>query len=733
MKRILILAAIFGLILGLPVASAEEKETKVKGQAVVGSEDVRVDQKSSKFFEYRDIPRGFIFNLFNLNFEKDNTYLNFSASRIRQKDEKYNLSLGSHGKFNLDYEWNKTPHLFSFDGRTLYIESEQGVYNLSDQIQRDAQNAVGDGGVNGTTLIGNARTLISSFLAGAHPVSLDLVRNKGRLRLAYTPSVPLSFNLNLSREERNGSRPFGASFGFSHVLEVAEPIDYRTTDLDAHLEYSKQWGTLRVGYYTSIFENEIQTLVWDNPYRITDQTYETPSGAYINGNGSVLGQLALAPSNTAQKIYVKGSFKPVKSTRLSGSISYGLFSQDEPLLPYTVNTVLVNDYSGALTPPADTANAKANVTSMDFSLNSKVIKSVYLNAGYRYYNFHNKIEELALPGYSRFDQVWEDIPVAVEPYTFIRSSYFGDFTFNLIKSTSLRVGYSLSSIERELGEEDEGKSDEKMFRASLDNNLFDWLMVRISYLNAKREWSLEGKKDIYISGFNFRRYHEANRDREGINMLVGLSPLKDFDLSVSYMRGKDEYPKSEYGLKESGLTMSSIDLSYSFSGRAALYGFYSREEYKGDQAARQSGAAFSTSTLNDWTAELKDAIKTFGGGLSIYLKKDILNADLSYTYSKAEGTSALDSPPGGTPNVATNFTKNIDMTTLQAVKAKLLWKLSSSYSVAFGYWYEQYELEDITRNDWKVDMLAAGQAIYLGALEPGYKYQVVFAKFIYAW
>lgn len=733
MKRIFILAVILGIAWGSSFASAEEKETKVKGQAVIGSQGIRVDQKSSKFFEYRDIRRGFAFNLFSLNFEKGNRYLNFSANRIRQKDEKYNLSLGSHGKLNLDFEWNKTPHLFSLDGRTLYVESEPGVFTLSDQIQRDAQNAVGDGGVNGTALIGNARTLVSSFLAGAHPVSLDLVRNKRRLRLAYAPSVPLSLNLYLSREERNGSRPFGASLGFNHVIEVAEPVDYKTTDLDAHLEYSKQRGTLRVGYYTSIFENEIQTLVWDNPYRITDQTYETPSGAYINGNGSVLGQLALAPSNTAQKIYIKGSLKPAKSTRLSGSISYGLFSQDEPLLPYTVNTVLVNDYSGALAPPADSANAKANVTSMDFSFNSKVVKSVYLNAGYRYYNFHNKIEELALPGYSRFDQVWEDISVAVEPYKFIRSSYFGDFTFNLIESTSLRVGYSFSSIERELGEENEGKSDEKMFRASVDNNLLDWLTVRISYYNAKREWSLEGKKDLYISGFNFRRYHEANRDRSGINLLVGLSPLKNLDLSASYMRGKDEYPKSEYGLKESGLTMYSIDLSYALSTRSALYGFYSDEKYKGDQAARQSAAVFPTSALNDWTAELKDTIRTFGGGLSIYLKKDVLNADLSYTYSKAEGTSALDSPPGGTPNGAADFTKMIDATKLQAIKAKLIWKLSSSYSVAFGYWYEQFELEDITRNDWKVDLLAAGQAIYLGALDPGYKYHVVFARFIYAW
>ena len=37
-----------------------------------------------------------------------------------------------------------------------------------------------------------------------------------------------------------------------------------------------------------------------------------------------------------------------------------------------------------------------------------------------------------------------------------------------------------------------------------------------------------------------------------------------------------------------------------------------------------------------------------------------------------------------------------------------------------------------SRNDLKVDMLLTGMAIYLGALEPSYKYHVGFVKFIYS-
>ncbi|MEW6455423.1 MAG: MtrB/PioB family decaheme-associated outer membrane protein [Acidobacteriota bacterium] len=749
MRKLLNLILIFGIIFGLSIlpVSAEEKEkeeVKVKGRAVTGAEDIQTDAKSSKYYEYRDVPRGFYFNLFDLTVERGDRYLNFYANRIRQKDGKYGFSLGDYGKYNVDFEWDKIPHRFSFEGKTLYGELKPGVYTLSDQIQLDAQNAVGDGGLNALRYIGKARTLISDFLTGAHDVGLGLIRNKGTLDLTYNPSVPLSINFNASREARKGTRPIGASFGFSHVVEVQEPIDYNTTNVDANLEYSKQWGTLRAGYYASTFENDIQTLIWDNPYRITDQSYHAPVGAYVWGNGSVRGQMALMPSNSAQKFYINSSFKLLKSTRLNGSISYGSFSQNEKLLPYTINTAIVHEYSGALNSPADTANAKANITSMDFTLISKIIKNVYLNAGYRYYNFDNQTHELHLPGYSRFDQVWEEVPVSVEPYKFVQSRYFGDLSFNLIKNTSFKVGYSFYSIERKLGEEDEGKSDEGTLKASIDSNLTDWLLLRVSYLSAKREWSLEGKKDLYLlrlpGSFNFRRYHEANRDREGINFLVGISPIKNLDFSASYMSGKDKYPKSDYGLKTDDFSLYSFDLSYSIGANSAIYGFYSREEYKGYQGARQTANPpydkISASTLNDWFATLKDTVDTFGGGLNTYLKKDKINFDLSYTYSKADGTSDLYSPPGreGTgPDLAANFTKKIDTTTLQTIRARLLWKLRPRFSVALGYWYEQYDLEDITRNDWKVDMLATGYALYLGALEPAYKYHVAFLTFICSW
>lgn len=740
MKRILILALGLGFFLGLAVfqAFAEKKEEwAVKGRAVTGTEIIKEDQRSSKFFEYRDLPSGFFVDGFNLSLAKGDRYIDFAAARVGRKDGTYNFSLGSYGKYKFSLGYNRIPHAFSFDGRTLFYESGPGVYILSDSIQKAAQAAAGDAPYSSRTELDaamrNARLVVSDYLVGATPVALALQRNKTTLAFNYEISSPLSFSLNAVREIRNGTRPIGASLGFSNLIELPEPIDSVTTNIDGRLEFAPAWGAFQAGYSSSIFDNNIPTLRWDNPFRISDQTYDIPSGAYQNGNGSALGQLSLAPSNRAQRFYFNGLVRVLKSIRLQGAVSYGFFSQNEALLPFTVNSALNEVYPAATSGPGGSANAKAAVSTIDFTLSARLVKNVNLNAGYRQYNFKNESRERNIDGFSVVDQTWEATPETMEPYSFNNAKLFGSLSFHFLKNTSLQLGYTRSSFKRKLGEEDEGKNDEGTFKASLDSSPVGWLWLRASFLSAKREWSLEGRKDIYIPGFAFRRYEEANRARRAVNFQAGLSPFNNFDLTFSLSEGKDNYPKSEYGLKKSEFQMYAVEASYAIGNRASVYGFYSREEYSGDQASRKSGATFSTNTADDWTAALKDTFQTLEGGFTADLIKDKLDFDISYSTSQAKGTADLYSPPGGDPDVAVNFDKSIDSTTIRLLKTKLLWKLGPAFAVAAGYWYESYTIEDITRTLLTVDKLLDSASLYLGALEPDYKYQVGYLKFIFNW
>jgi hypothetical protein len=74
----------------------------------------------------------------------------------------------------------------------------------------------------------------------------------------------------------------------------------------------------------------------------------------------------------------------------------------------------------------------------------------------------------------------------------------------------------------------------------------------------------------------------------------------------------------------------------------------------------------------------------------------------------------------------------LDTTTWWTIQSSFKWKVTERLGVVFAYWYEEYGLKDIVRNDVAVDYASAG-AIFLGALEPGYKYHVGSVRFIYSW
>lgn len=731
-RAIVLIGLALGLISGSAAAQDKKDETlTVNGSIAAGVQAVKEVERSSKFTEYRDVPRGSYVPYLSLDLAKGATYFYLEATNLAQRDQRFLAGFGHYGTYSLDFGYDETPHRFSFDGATPYVERTPGVFTLNDVIRSAAEALVPTGT---STNIAAARTLVSSFLTSAGPIDLGLQRKKASLDFAYTPSLPWTFNVSGNFEHRSGNRPYGASLGFSNAIELPEPIHYKTTNVDTNLEYSRKWGTVRAGVFASKFDNDVQTLLWDNPYRITDSTY---ASAYSAGNGTAHGQMALWPSNDALKFYLSGSFKPVKGTRISAAASYGTFNQNQALLPFTVNTAIpASDPTAvdALTAPRETAMAKAHISSLDLTLNSRLLKSVYLTAGYRYYDFANKIEELDIPnGYARLDQVWEAIPIAVEPYSYSRSRLFGDLTFHVLKNTSLVVGYSLYDVRRHLGHEtDVNKTEEGTFKVAFDSVPLDWLNLRVSYVNADRDWSLNDTFVQYDPSFNFKRYFEANRKRQAVIALVGLTPVANFDIQLTYSIGRDDYPDSDYGLTRDDFDMYGVDVSYAFAKNQTLYGFYDREVYDADQAARQSGATFSTNPLDDWTANIKDIVNTFGVGQMFEIVADKLNFDLSGSYSKAAGSSFLFSPPGGSPNTAVNYNAPLDSTTWWTVQSSFKWKMMKNLSVVLGYWYEQYNLRDIVRNDVAVDYASAG-AIFLGALEPNYKYHVGSLRFIYNW
>ena len=86
---------------------------------------------------------------------------------------------------------------------------------------------------------------------------------------------------------------------------------------------------VRVAYSGSWFDNLAPTLVWDSPLKIDDAADKPAHG-----------RMSLWPSNSAQTISFGGYTKLAHRTQVTGFFSYGLWSNNEPLQPFTINSAL---------------------------------------------------------------------------------------------------------------------------------------------------------------------------------------------------------------------------------------------------------------------------------------------------------------------------------------------------------------------------------------------------------
>src|SRR3954464_1664146 len=242
---------------------------------VIGAINADVNTNSAKWEEYRDMSSGFVIpELHLIGVGSGDRELDFYSERLGREDARYTLFYGVPGRYELTVDYNKIPHHFGNDGHMLWTRTGPGRLEIADPIQAALQGAIAaqyatnPAGINYAFL----NRLLSPYLATAQAVSLGLERNRLLAQLDLGRMGPLSWGLEYDHEKRTGNRAYGASFGFSNATEVPEPIDYPTPGGQVAGEWNTAAGGLSFGYRYSKFENNISTLIYDNPFRATGAT-----------------------------------------------------------------------------------------------------------------------------------------------------------------------------------------------------------------------------------------------------------------------------------------------------------------------------------------------------------------------------------------------------------------------------------------------------------------------------
>ncbi len=313
------------------------------------------------------------------NFEAVNTGAAFDGGAA-VRNQSFLASVARPGSYKVQFAFDETPHLFSGTTRSLYRETSPGVWQFT------GNRAV----LDGARVLGTGAALNTAGAAVMAGAPLDVqqgTRKLGAGRATFNLNPNWNVALGFSRENQSGNRPLGMCFGNNPSCfwsEIPENLDYKTSTFTAGTEYGQKTYDVALGYWRQNFENTVASMTVDNPFS-NNANSETVTG---------IGQMGLYPSNDAQNLQFAGAINR-GALHLMTSISPGWMSQNDPFVPYTTNTFLLNR-TGAAAPiplPVNSLDGERKTLMMNYTASYKPAKAVEVSAKYRQYDFNNHTEE----------------------------------------------------------------------------------------------------------------------------------------------------------------------------------------------------------------------------------------------------------------------------------------------------------------------------------------------------
>jgi MtrB/PioB family decaheme-associated outer membrane protein len=668
--------------------------------------------ESAKFSEYRDLRSGFRLRELHITGDAPDSdrYFDFRGTNVGRADARYGLQYGSWGDWELEVDYNKIVHRFGNEALFLWNVTGPGRFEIADPAQAQIQGAIerqralSPAGVNFAFL----RGLLAPYLEAASTLDIGLRRDRTDLSFELGRMGPLAWSANIQHENRNGTRPYGGSFGFSNAPEIVEPIDYDTSTAELKGEWNGAGAGVQFGYRYSQFENNISTLIWDNPFRVSDATdpnaYSAPGSGSIGG--AALGFADLAPSNDASLAFVDGRARFGGNWHANGRASYQILSQDDPLLPYTLNTAIVGEgFGGAHFDPTNPANLPASradnevkVLNLSADVGSRFADRFDLAFRYRYYDYDNQSRRISFPGYVRFHAVWEEIGRITVPYSYTRETASVELGWEVTDTSELQLSYELRSWDRTFREVE--SSDESAVKLSFDTRAIPNLVLRSSYEIGDR--SIDGydtaamENSFIVHGEpanhpGMRKFLQAAREYGEWSVMAMYLAGDSLSLTATTSGRQEDYDESPLGLQSADKLGFGLELGWALREGVSANLFANRESIDYFLRSRQSGATASVREIDDWTGDFEDTTDTLGLGLSCD-ECGKWNAEFAASWSRTEGSLDLFSPPGGTPDVAFDIT-NYDDVTFFSVDAEVDYRLSEHVSAGLSWLWEDYDID----------------------------------------
>ncbi len=675
---------------------------------LIGGRVTSVDGDPARYQRYQDERDGLLFSNFRYSFAKPDGTWDFDAraENVGYRDQEFRGRYDRIGKLSLSGSWQQIPQFYSVDTMTPYTGTG-GTLVLDDATQGAIQN-------------GQAK--LDAYIPLAPAFELRERRDIGRFDVVATPKPNLDVTASVTTQKHSGELPWGAGFGFSNDVEVALPYDSRANDFTIGTEWTNARNMLRVAYSGSWFDNLAPTLTWDNPLRLVD-------GPVADGSSAPgRGRMSLWPSNSAQTVSFAGYTKLARKTQVTGSFSYGLWSNDEPLQPFTINAALPQ-----FALPRAATEGEAHVFSTNLSLTSRPSTDWRFSARVRNYTYDNLMPATSITNMVSYDNSVSETPTGgPDLYAHSRTTFDGDATWTKLMPFAVTVGYSHNGngYDARIVE----SSGEHVFRVSADAVGTSWLTFRTQYEFGDRTGSGLDETQLTAIGEHprMRHYDLADRTRNRFTAQADIVASEAWTFSVATGIHKDDFSNSFYGLQESIGRNFSLAADFQRPNGLGVGGSYNIERYGGLQRSHEgdSSTAQFNDPLRDWTADATETVNYF----SIYANPPRIGRTeirLAYDFSYAEG-NYLYAIPAGSPIPPPNQLPNV-FNKLQQLHIDVRHRLSSRLAASLSYLYEPLSIYDFAFDPSVVNGIVQPSSLVMGYVYRPYTAHSTVFGILYSW
>jgi len=657
------------------------------GYVVGGTEGWYQSVPEAKYQEFRQVPRGLFLEsfLYRDRFWKGN--LTMWGNNLIRDDENIG-GVYRRPRWHFDLNYLETPHNISFIAQTGYAFPGQGTQLLPDSLQ--AQNQANPAGFT---------TRMSDYLKHADMIPLGIQTNVISSRIGARAGQGFSFEVKGSRRNRAGGKPYGGSFGFSNTVEVVEPIRQTMSEGEGLASYRKNKMTVEADLDYSAFQNDISTLIWDNPRALVD----------VNGTPSH-GALDLYPDNQSWHAGGQIAFVLPRHSVLTAAASYGQATQNDKWLPMTTNTAsAVADSVTANPLPGTSTNAKANLINLDGKLTTRPVEHIAGTLRFHDHKYDNKTKVWTLPGQVPYDGSWNGTDVTADPVGNEQRIYGADLDWNPMT----RVGFTGTAehIDRKHTFREIPEDHEDAFQGKVRVRPHNSWQLDGMYRHGER-WSHDFDVDAYDGAEqpDLRRFDVAPRTQNQADGTLSWSGVERLTLA-----GTVEYLRNEYhadlGLQDELRKSGTVSATLEVTSRIDLSGAFGLARIYTSQKSRQSSSGtLSTNPLDNWQARLYDDIYSFDGSATWHAVPDRLMFISSYFYDRSPGIFRLTNATGTAQDLPTTDYKR------QGVGIEADYTMQENTEFGARWSWEQYDVTDFASEDIPLIFPTTGAttAIFLG-------------------